>query len=165
MCSTLCCLAETLGGLKIKKYLLGGRLGPVVKEVLAFGSIVMLVVRVADGANGNGLDDGAPGQQVQDSPNQGGGPQRIAGEGLAPGRGEALRRRVTLVIEGKEVDVAELQVGEVRQDGIGQLKAGGTIGPVDQLGSRRDSGLIGGCMEGSQRRVRMCTASRGKRPL
>lgn len=113
------------------------------KELLALGSVVVLVVRVTDGADRDGLDECASGQQVQDGPGHGGRPIGIAGEDLAPRRGGALLASSRVVVEREERDVGELQGGQVGQDGVRQLDVAG-LGPVDRLSGRGDGGLIGG---------------------
>lgn len=59
------------------------RLSPVGKHILALGSIVDAAIGVADGTDGDSLDEGATGQEVEDGPAQTGWPGTVTGEHLA----------------------------------------------------------------------------------
>jgi hypothetical protein len=94
-----------------------GRLVPVVEKEAAEVGVIVLA-RVAGAAVGDGLDESATSQKIEDLPDEAGGPEGVAGGGLALGGPPLLGE---LVVEAKELNVAQLKIGQVGEDVFGEL--------------------------------------------
>ena len=130
-----------MGG-KQEEDLLGSRLSPVGEKLLASSSVVVGIVLVADGTNGDSLDESATGQEVKDLPDELAGPEEVAWEGLALAKGAlalgALGGGILVVSESEERDVGELEVGQVGEDVVGELESGGLLDVGNGLSSGGD---------------------------
>lgn len=78
---------------------------------------------VAGSSDGDGLDDGTASDEVKDLPDDGAGPEKVAGEGLALGQ-TALESPLLIlsrVVKVQERDVGQLEVGQVGEDRVREL--------------------------------------------
>lgn len=137
--------------------ILGRGLGPLVEDLLALGLIVVAAVLVADSTKRHRLDERAARHEVEDLPDGLGGPEGVAGVRLALGAALAALAALSgafsdLVAESEEVDVGELEVGQVGEDVVGELEGLGLLGVEDKLAGGGDGGLIGGWDQLDKRR-------------
>lgn len=105
-----------------------------------------MLTSVASSSEGNSLDERVASQEVEDLPHGLGRVEEVAGEELALVVGLSALLDVRGVSEGKERNVAELELGEVGQHGISQLDS--LLGDVclgELLGGGGNSGLVGIC--------------------
>lgn len=100
--------------------LLGLGLRPVFENVIALCNVVVLAVLVADGADGDGLDERTASQEVKNLPDRLDGPEEVAGIGLAAVEERSLRG--TVVRELEERDVAQLVVRQICKDSIREME-------------------------------------------
>lgn len=96
--------------------------GPVVNNASAGVGIVMFAL-IADGPKGNSLDESTAGQQVEDLPHDLAGPCEIPRHGLAGRKAQTpLVGGLAIVAELEEINIGEMEISQVCQDGVRELK-------------------------------------------
>lgn len=136
--------------------LLVWRGGPFSSDLLTLGGIILRPVLVADGSRRRTLDQGTAGQEIQQTPDPIAGPEKVAGQLLAPaGAGAERASGNSRVGKIKESDVGQVEVGQVADD-IGRQLSSLEVevvglqvsrGRIDRLNGRGNGCVGGGCCD------------------
>lgn len=97
--------------------------GPVVQKEFTLLFIVVLTL-VASRAKGNSLDEGTSGEKVKDTPDELARERLVTREDFALGMRQGISLlRYLCVGEVEEVDITQVQVGEVSKNSISELRS------------------------------------------
>jgi hypothetical protein len=126
-----------------------GVVRPVVGKEGTLGGIIVAIVVIAGRGIWRGLDQGSSGEEVEDLPCQVRGPQQVARVRLAAIAEATLGQGG--VVEAEKGNVGQLQVREIGEDVVSQLKSlvgevldGSITGGGIDLSHSRGNSLVGG---------------------
>jgi hypothetical protein len=100
---------------------LSGRFLPIGKNIGTLRRVIVNIILVTDGTDGDRLNQFTTGQEIENAPHELRGPKKVTWKGFASGKRATLSCRRSILRKREQRNVAQFQVGQIRQNRISEL--------------------------------------------